>query len=56
MQRAPKEAEMTEEERLDSEETEDVEAHKRRALADEAAENDEGDGDADEVEAHRRRA
>jgi hypothetical protein len=46
---------MTDEERLDREESEDVEAHKRRALADEAEENDENDGDSDEVEAHKRR-
>ncbi len=48
---------MTEEERFDSEESEDVEAHKRRALADdEATEKDEDVGDGDDVEAHRRRA
>lgn len=46
---------MTDEERLDSEESEDVEAHKRRALADETQETDENDGDSDEVEAHKRR-
>jgi hypothetical protein len=47
---------MTDEERLDSEESEDVEAHRRRALADEAAENDEDKEEGDDVEAHRRRA
>ena len=46
---------MTEEERVDSEETEDVEAHRRRALADEPAENDEEDN-GDDVEGHARRA
>ncbi len=45
---------MTDEERLDSEEEEDVEAHKRR-VADEAGESDEDDTDGDEVEAHKRR-
>jgi hypothetical protein len=50
----PKEAEMSEEERVDTEETDDVEAHKRRALADEPAENKDDDGD--DVEGHMRRA
>jgi hypothetical protein len=45
---------MTDEERLDSEEDEDVEAH-RRKVADEATETDEDDGEGDDVEAHRRR-
>ena len=45
---------MSEEERIETEETEDVEAHKRRALAEEATEQ-EGD-ESDDVEAHRRRA
>jgi hypothetical protein len=46
---------MSEEERLDQEETEDVEAHRRRALAEEATEPSEED-ESDDVEAHRRRA
>jgi hypothetical protein len=46
---------MSEEERIDTEESEDVEAHRRRALADEATENKEDD-ESDDVEAHRRRA
>jgi hypothetical protein len=45
---------MTEEERLESEEKDDVEAHKRRGLADEPKENEEDDGD--DVEGHMRRA
>jgi hypothetical protein len=51
---------MTEEQRiedstdkLDADESEDVEAHKRRHLADEPAADNEDD---DDVEAHRRRA
>jgi hypothetical protein len=45
---------MTDEERLEvSTEEEDVEAHKKRALADEPAAED--DGDDDDVEAHRRK-
>jgi hypothetical protein len=47
---------MTDEERLESEEEEDVEAHRRAALSDEASENEENDEDGDDVEAHRRRA
>jgi hypothetical protein len=46
---------MSEEERFDSEETEDVEAHRRRAMNDEASEQSEED-ESDDVEAHRRRA
>jgi hypothetical protein len=46
---------MSEEERFDQEETEDVEAHRRRALADEASEQSEEE-ESDDVEAHRRRA
>jgi hypothetical protein len=46
---------MSEEERIETEETEDVEAHKRRALAEEPAAEQEGD-ESDDVEAHRRRA
>jgi hypothetical protein len=48
---------MSEKERLDQEETEteDVEAHRRRALAEEAKEQSEED-ESDDVEAHRRRA
>jgi len=45
---------MSEEERFDSEETEDVEAHKKRALADEPTQQE--DDESDDVEAHRRRA
>jgi hypothetical protein len=55
-----KEAVMTDEQRiedssdkLDADESEDVEAHKRRHLADEPAADNEDD---DDVEAHRRRA
>lgn len=47
---------MTDDERLDESvhaEEEDFEAHKKRALADEPAADDDGD---DDVEAHRRRA
>jgi hypothetical protein len=49
---------MSEEERFDTEESDDVEAHRRRAaLADEASEQEESkDDDGDDVEAHRRRA
>lgn len=48
---------MSEEERFDTEESEEVEAHRRRALADEATEQEENkDDDGDDVEAHRRRA
>jgi hypothetical protein len=46
---------MSEEEKFDTEETEDVEAHRRRALADEPSEQSEED-ESDDVEAHRRRA
>ena len=48
---------MSEEERFETEteETEDVEAHRRRALADEASAESEED-ESDDVEAHRRRA
>jgi hypothetical protein len=46
---------MSEEKRIEQEETEDVEAHRRRALADEANEQSEED-ESDDVEAHRRRA
>ena len=45
---------MSEEERIETEETEDVEAHRRRALSEEPTEQ-EGD-ESDDVEAHRRRA
>jgi hypothetical protein len=44
-----------EEQRTESEENEDVEAHRRRALADEPAKQDDDD-ESDDVEAHRRRA
>jgi hypothetical protein len=44
---------MTDEERLE-ESTEEVEAHKKRALADEPAAED--DSDDDDVEAHKKRA
>jgi hypothetical protein len=46
---------MSEEERIDQEETDDVEAHRRRALTDEPREQFEDD-ESDDVEAHRRRA
>ena len=46
---------MSEEERFDTEESDDdVEAHKRRALAEEPAQQE--DDESDDVEAHRRRA
>lgn len=46
---------MSEEERVDTkEESDDVEAHRRRALADEPAAKEEDESD--DVEAHRRRA
>ena len=47
---------MSEEERFDQEETEDVEAHRRRALADEPSEQQSDKDESDDVEAHRRRA
>jgi hypothetical protein len=49
---------MSEEKKFEaeSEESEDVEAHRRRALADEATEQSDGDDEGDDVEAHRRRA
>lgn len=49
---------MSEEQRFDTEESEgeDVEAHRRRALADEATEQEDTNDDGDDVEAHRRRA
>lgn len=48
---------MSEEERndLESEETDDVEAHRRRAMIDDASDKSEED-ESDDVEAHRRRA
>jgi hypothetical protein len=46
---------MSEENRIESEETEDVEAHRRRAFADDASDQSEED-ESDDVEAHRRRA
>ncbi len=46
---------MSEEERFDSEETEDVEAHRRRLHSEDAEEQSEED-ESDDVEAHRRRA
>jgi hypothetical protein len=47
---------MSEEQKFESEESEDVEAHRRRAaLADEAKEQEDSD-ESDDVEAHRRRA
>lgn len=45
---------MSEEERIEIEESDDVEAHKRRALTDEPAQQE--DDESDDVEAHRRRA
>jgi hypothetical protein len=47
---------MSEEERFDSEETEDVEAHRRRAMANEEATDQSEEDESDDVEAHRRRA
>jgi hypothetical protein len=47
---------MTEEEKVESEKDEDVEAHRRRLAADEVTEKDEADAEDDDVEAHRRRA
>jgi hypothetical protein len=47
---------MSEEEKFENEEeTDDVEAHRRRALADDANAQSEED-ESDDVEAHRRRA
>jgi len=46
---------MSEEEKFENEETEDVEAHRRRALNEEASAESEED-ESDDVEAHRRRA
>jgi len=47
---------MSEEQRFESEEeSEDVEAHRRRALADETTDEQDKD-ESDDVEAHRRRA
>jgi len=46
---------MTDEERLDSEEEEDVEAHRRRVAEEPAQAEEEDDGEGDDVEAHRRR-
>lgn len=46
---------MSEEERVETEKSEDVEAHRRRALADEPEQQQEDD-ESDDVEAHRRRA
>jgi hypothetical protein len=47
---------MSEEERIETEESEseDVEAHRRRALSEEPAQQE--DDESDDVEAHRRRA
>jgi hypothetical protein len=45
---------MSEEERIETEESDDVEAHKRRALTEEPAQQE--DDESDDVEAHRRRA
>lgn len=47
---------MSEEERFDSEESEDVEAHRRRAHANDEPSQQEEDDESDDVEAHRRRA
>jgi len=48
---------MTEEERFESEDSEDdVEAHKRRLAKETTEADDDGDSDGDDVEAHRRRA
>jgi hypothetical protein len=47
---------MSEEERIDQEESEDVEAHRRRALADDASDQQSEEDESDDVEAHRRRA
>lgn len=47
---------MSEEERFDTEESEDVEAHRRRAMANEEANDQSEEDESDDVEAHRRRA
>jgi hypothetical protein len=47
---------MSEEEKFDTEESEDVEAHRRRSLSDEPAEKEDTDDESDDVEAHRRRS
>ena len=51
---------MTDEQRLEDtteklDDTDDVEAHKRRLIADEEKNTDKSDDDGDDVEAHRRR-
>lgn len=47
---------MSEEQKFDQEETEDVEAHKKRAFTDDANEQESDEDESDDVEAHRRRA
>jgi hypothetical protein len=47
---------MSEENRIESEETEDVEAHRRRAMANDEASDQSEEDESDDVEAHRRRA
>ena len=47
---------MSEEERFDTEESDDVEAHRRRLAADEATQQEDDSDDGDDVEAHRRKA
>jgi hypothetical protein len=47
---------MSEEERKDLEETDDVEAHRRRAMMNDDASDKSEEDESDDVEAHRRRA
>jgi len=47
---------MSEEEKFEQEETDDVEAHRRRALTDDASGQQSEEDESDDVEAHRRRA
>ena len=47
---------MSEEEKFDTEESDDVEAHRRRGLTDEPAQQEETENESDDVEAHRRRS
>ena len=47
---------MSEEEKFDTEESDDVEAHRRRGLVDEPAQQEDTDDESDDVEAHRRRS
>lgn len=47
---------MSEEERFDQEESDDVEAHRRRSIAEDEAKDQSDEDESDDVEAHRRRA